>query len=81
MRRQRLVTMKFLKQLIITFLASCVFAVGVTAFEPQKGDQKPPPPPKEKQDVPKPPKENPPPRGNNDKGNKGASEGKKGGKP
>ena len=79
MRRQKLGTMKFLKQLIITFVASSVLAVGAMAGEPQKNDQKPPPPPKEKQDVPKPPKESPPPR--NDNGNKGNSEGKKGGKP
>jgi hypothetical protein len=70
-------TMKFFKQLIITFVASSVLAAGVMAFEPQK-EQKPPPPPKEKQDVPKPPKENPPPRGGND--NKGGGD-KKGGKP
>ena len=79
MRRQKSGTMKFLKQLIITFVASSVLAVGAMAGEPQKNDQKPPPPPKEKQDVPKPPKESPPPR--NDNGNKGGSEGKKGGKP
>jgi hypothetical protein len=72
--------MKFLKKLSITFVASCVLAVGAMAGEPQKNDPKPPPPPKEKQDVPKPPKESPPPR-NNDNGNKGNSEGKKGGKP
>jgi hypothetical protein len=79
MRRHRLGTMKFLKQLIITFVASCVLAVGAMAVEPQKNDPKPPPPPKEKQDVPKPPKESPPPR--NDNGNKGGNQGKKGGKP
>ncbi len=78
MRRQRLGSMKFLKQLIITVVASCVLAVGALAGEPQKNDQKQPPPPKERRDVPNPPKEPPPPR--NDNGNKG-SEGKKGGKP
>jgi hypothetical protein len=79
MRRQKLGTMKFLKQLTITFIASCVLAAGAMAGEPQKNEQKPPPPPKEKQGVPKPPKESPPPR--NDNGNKGGKEGKKGGKP
>ena len=64
--------MKFLKQLITTFFAVCVLAVGAMAVEPQK-DQKPPPP-KEKQDVQKPPKPPPPPR---DNGNKGSNEGKK----
>ena len=70
--------MKFLKQLMITAVASCVLAAGAMAGEPQK-DPKPPPPPKEKQTVPKPPKEPPPPR--NDNGNRGGSEGKRGGKP
>ena len=79
MRRQQLGTMKFLKQITITFVATCVLAVGATAAEPQKSD-KPPPPPKEKQDVPKPPKESPPPR-NNDNGNKGNNDGKRGGRP
>ena len=78
MRRQKLGTMKFLKLLIITSVASCVLAVGAMAGEPQKNAPKPPPP-KEKQDVPKPPKESPPPR--NDNGNKGGDQGKKGGKP
>ena len=47
--------MKYLKQLTITFIVTCVLAVGATAAEPQKNDPKPPPPPKEKQDVPKAP--------------------------
>ena len=70
--------MKFYKQLIIGFVASCVLAVGATAVEPQKDDkQKPPPPPKERQEVRKPEKP-PPPRENNE--NKG-NDGKRGGKP
>jgi hypothetical protein len=78
MRRHKASTMKFLKQLTITLVASCVLTAGATAGEPQKGEQKPPPPPKEKQDVPKPPKE-PPPR--NDSGKRGNNDGKRGGKP
>lgn len=81
MRRQQAVAMKFFRQLIITFLASCVLAAGAMAFEPQKNDQRqkpPPPPPKEGQKVPNPPKD-PPPRSDN--GNKGNSEGRRGGKP
>ena len=81
MRRQKAVTMKFFKQLIIAFVASCVLAVGAMADEPQKNDkQKPPqPPPREGQKVPNPPKDPPPPR--NDNGNKGNNDGKRGGKP
>ncbi|MDT5270799.1 MAG: hypothetical protein QOH49_2985 [Acidobacteriota bacterium] len=71
--------MKLLKKFIIAVVASCVLAVSAMAFEPQK--EKPPPPPKEKQDVPRPPKESPPPRDNNNNGNKGNSDGKRGGKP
>jgi hypothetical protein len=72
--------MKFLKQLIITFFASCVLAVSAMAFEPQKHEPKPPPP-KQPQEVPKRPKENPPPRNSNNNSDKGGSEGKRGGKP
>ncbi len=71
--------MKFVKQLIITFVASCVLAVGAMAFEPQKNDPKPPPP-KESKDVPNRPKDKPPPRGGNE-GKGGNADGKKGGKP
>jgi hypothetical protein len=81
MRRQKAGTMKVLKKLIIAVFASCVLAVGATAVEPQKGNEKPPPP-KEKVDVPRPPKETPPPRDKgNDSGNKGNNNGKRGGRP
>ena len=80
MRRQKAGTMK-LKKFIVGVLASCVLAVGATAVEPQKGNEKPPPPPKQKGEVPRPPKESPPPRDKgNDNGNKG-NDGKRGGKP
>lgn len=69
--------MKFFKQLIITFLASCVLAVGAMAFEPQKDDQKQKPPPKQPQEVRKPDKPPPPPPSNSNKGDSG----KRGGKP
>lgn len=73
--------MKLFKKFIIGIVASCVFAVGAMAAEPQKGNDKPPPP-KEKQDVPRPPKESPPPRDrNNNNDNKGNSDGKRGGRP
>lgn len=73
--------MKLLKKLSIAVIASCVLAVGATAVEPQKGNEKPPPPPKQKGEVPRPPKQDPPPRdkGNNS-GNKGDGD-KRGGKP
>jgi len=81
MRRQKAGTMKLLKKFIIGVTASCVLAVGATAVEPQKGNEKPPPP-KEKVDVPRPPKQNPPPRDrNNNGGNKGNDSGKRGGRP
>jgi len=82
MRRQQAGTMKLLKKFIIGVTASCVLAVSAMAVEPQKGNEKPPPPPKERQDVPRPPKESPPPRDKgNDNGNKGKSDGKRGGRP
>jgi hypothetical protein len=82
MRRQKAGTMKLLRKIIVGVIASCVLAVGATAVEPQKGNEKPPPPPKERQDVPRPPKESPPPRDKgNDSGNKGNNDGKRGGKP
>ena len=71
--------MKLLKKFIIAVVASCVLAVGATAVEPQKGNEKPPPP-KQKGEVPRPPKVSPPPRGN-DSGNKGNNDGKRGGRP
>jgi hypothetical protein len=80
MRRLKAGTMKLLKKSIITFVASCVLAVGAMAFEPQKGNDKPPPP-KQPRDVRQPPKETPPPRDNNNNGNKGNNDGKRGGKP
>lgn len=77
MRRQKAVTMKFFKQSIVMFVASCVLAVGATAVEPQKNDnQKPPPPPKESKEVPKPDKTPPPPP--RDNGNKGGNDGRRG---
>jgi hypothetical protein len=72
--------MKSLKKFIVAVIASSVLAVGATAVEPQKGNEKPPPPPKENREVPRPPKESPPPRDNNN-GNKGNNDGKRGGKP
>jgi hypothetical protein len=79
-RRHKAGTMK-LKQFIVAVIASCVLAVSATAVEPQKGNEKPPPP-KEGQKVPNPPKETPPPRDkNNNSGNKGNNDGKRGGKP
>ena len=72
--------MTLLKKFIITFVASCVLAVGAMAFEPQKGSDKPPPP-KEKSEVKRPPKGDPPPRDNNNGGGKGNQDGKRGGRP
>lgn len=75
--------MKLFKKLITAVFASCVLAVGATAVEPQKGNEKPPPPPKERGQVPRPPKDTPPPRDKgNDSGNKGNNDsGKRGGRP
>ena len=72
--------MRLLKKFIIAVIAACVLAVGAMAFEPQKGGDKRPPP-KQPSEVKRPPKGEPPPRDNNNSGNKGNQDGKRGGKP